>query len=846
MKTIPKHLVTVLPRVRSNSVSSPRLYSSASLSLFDSSTPPPSRPVLSSNRLCIEGKPAEVEGSQNSQHHSHSHPPFSLALAQPQSSSGQTLANTNPQGQYALFPYSSLTQPGYAHAHAQQTAQETHTHPRPKRQRLKYQLDVGAYGIPKRCRTTPTSRRHHSTSAHQYNSTDDVALSVQVGEDAYFVRDNAMGVADGVGGWSKSHSTRPASTPSALFARRLMHYCSAEVEFASKPSEVPAASTSPSPTAPSPIPHKFQTGSGSRLHPPSRPHFSFTHHLRPRPPPPSSTPAASPAWKWSESPMSSSLPASFSFHDVFNHPTTPPPPTSRDHHHATPSSYPSEEYSAAEWEYDDASDLEQDLEDSLEELSEGIDVLQILERAYDKTLKVHVVPGSESQPQTPSTPPPRTNVVSTAPSSTTSAPTQGEAKPLLAGSSTALLAVLDHPPRTSHVSSSSSSNPATTLKNTASAPITVTSSITTTPVPNSSSATSPSSLSSLHSFSSSSAPRTAPTASATIAADHPNAALNAPKANTSKAAQTPLKASTATATATATASSASPVSSSPTTKAAPAAASELADGDGVPESTPVECELEECEGEYDAVIKIAHVGDCMGMLVRGEEMVWRSEEMWWDVRCLLTEKPELSFTHRFYPVAQFNTPVQLGPSTQETVTPRNSAMVITIPVKADDILILASDGLSDNLWDEDVLDEVVRFKKSFLDFSSSSDSSASSPAPSENKTSSLDPTENDSGYSSSSSTEEPSTPSGTPTPTPNETSTTPLKRKTLAGMLSEALCSRARHVSERKASYHKSTLVDVDEVPFARRAREAGRRFGGGGKNDDISVVVAVISPRAK
>lgn len=52
----------------------------------------------------------------------------------------------------------------------------------------------------------------------------------------------------------------------------------------------------------------------------------------------------------------------------------------------------------------------------------------------------------------------------------------------------------------------------------------------------------------------------------------------------------------------------------------------------VPESTPVECELEECEGEYDAVIKIAHVGDCMGMLVRDEEIVWRTEEMWWDVR----------------------------------------------------------------------------------------------------------------------------------------------------------------------------------------------------------------------
>jgi len=39
--------------------------------------------------------------------------------------------------------------------------------------------------------------------------------------------------------------------------------------------------------------------------------------------------------------------------------------------------------------------MEQDLEDSLEELSEGIDVLQILEMAYDKTLKAHVVSGCE-------------------------------------------------------------------------------------------------------------------------------------------------------------------------------------------------------------------------------------------------------------------------------------------------------------------------------------------------------------------------------------------------------------------------------------------------------------------
>ena len=30
----------------------------------------------------------------------------------------------------------------------------------------------------------------------------------------------------------------------------------------------------------------------------------------------------------------------------------------------------------------------------------------------------------------------------------------------------------------------------------------------------------------------------------------------------------------------------------------------------------------------DAAIRIVHVGDCMGMLVCDEDIVWRSEEMW--------------------------------------------------------------------------------------------------------------------------------------------------------------------------------------------------------------------------
>ena len=55
------------------------------------------------------------------------------------------------------------------------------------------------------------------------------------------------------------------------------------------------------------------------------------------------------------------------------------------------------------------------------------------------------------------------------------------------------------------------------------------------------------------------------------------------------------------------------------------------------------------------------------------------------------------------PVFQFNTPVQLGPASS---TKPHDARIFTIPVQEDDILILASDGLSDNLWDGNILDEV--------------------------------------------------------------------------------------------------------------------------------------------
>jgi hypothetical protein len=47
---------------------------------------------------------------------------------------------------------------------------------------------------------------------------------------------------------------------------------------------------------------------------------------------------------------------------------------------------------------------------------------------------------------------------------------------------------------------------------------------------------------------------------------------------------------------------------------------------------------------------------------------------------------------------------------------QRSSQVLTIPVNVDGVLFILSDGLSDDLWDEDVLDEVVHFWQTFLAF----------------------------------------------------------------------------------------------------------------------------------
>ncbi|KIM31337.1 hypothetical protein M408DRAFT_34599, partial [Serendipita vermifera MAFF 305830] len=83
-------------------------------------------------------------------------------------------------------------------------------------------------------------------------------------------------------------------------------------------------------------------------------------------------------------------------------------------------------------------------------------------------------------------------------------------------------------------------------------------------------------------------------------------------------------------------------------------------------------------------LRVAHVGDCCLYLIRDREIVYRSEEM----------------QHRF------NYPLQLGPLSP--TTPQQHAQSIILPILEHDVIILSTDGMSDNLWDEDVIDQLSR------------------------------------------------------------------------------------------------------------------------------------------
>ncbi|KAF9357766.1 hypothetical protein BGX26_003117 [Mortierella sp. AD094] len=81
--------------------------------------------------------------------------------------------------------------------------------------RHNYVFAHGASGFAKNTGKAPTLTPEEDRAYH----------SVQVGEDSYFVRHDALGVADGVGGWSNTTGANPA-----LYSRKLMHYAFLELE----------------------------------------------------------------------------------------------------------------------------------------------------------------------------------------------------------------------------------------------------------------------------------------------------------------------------------------------------------------------------------------------------------------------------------------------------------------------------------------------------------------------------------------------------------------------------------------------------------------------------------------
>ena len=236
-------------------------------------------------------------------------------------------------------------------------------------------------------------------------------------------------------------------------------------------------------------------------------------------------------------------------------------------------------------------ELEEELEDSLEDLSDGLDVLMILERAYEKTMKAHVKPSEPSSS-----------------SSTPSAAYDGQNVPLEPSELYSTKSATPSKPADLSQSTSSQSSESTT--------------------------TSSPSLSTPRSKYTSPSPSPLPQHQPTPLREGSATALVAILDHAP--APTPL--------------------SNPPNRAhpAPPAASRLASSSSSfflprprafphPATAPTHLGLGEDakvnrdnagSGEHvRAVIRIAHLGDCMGMLIRGDEIVWRTEEMWWNVSC---------------------------------------------------------------------------------------------------------------------------------------------------------------------------------------------------------------------
>jgi serine/threonine protein phosphatase PrpC len=227
-------------------------------------------------------------------------------------------------------------------------------------------------------------------------------------------------------------------------------------------------------------------------------------------------------------------------------------------------------------------------------------------------------------------------------------------------------------------------------------------------------------------------------------------------------------------------------------------------------------------------LRIANMGDCVLMIIRGGEMLFRSTEQqhsfnfpvqlgmmgdtaetvkkrteaanksraagegevksehledYDDVEDVPAGKAKISFDDAIDGNEKSSINEDEGPEWDE---PRRDAGRWSVRVQADDIIVVGSDGLMDNLFDEDIIEEIVRF----LPYSTNGGQ--------QQETRTVD-----------ASTFSPQ-------------------------LVSEALCSRAKAVSEDSRAISS---------PFQQRAMEEGLHYVGG-KHDDISVLVCLVGER--
>lgn len=90
-------------------------------------------------------------------------------------------------------------------------------------------------------------------------------------------------------------------------------------------------------------------------------------------------------------------------------------------------------------------------------------------------------------------------------------------------------------------------------------------------------------------------------------------------------------------------------------------------------------------------LRLANIGDSSCLIIRGSEIIFQSEEQ----------------QH------SFNFPLQVGVLSlrhmHDSSTPAEYAESYTVTVQKGDIVILSTDGLGDNLFNEEILEEVLRF-----------------------------------------------------------------------------------------------------------------------------------------